>query len=238
MRRVKLLLRIALYALGAAAAIVIGLLVLRAVVHEVESLLAEFHANRATYIYVFLATAALSLLLGYILGRRVEEMRQQTMTDALTGLYNRFGLNLRLHDEYRRAERFHSPLTLMLIDIDRLKQINDEYGHGVGDQILRGAAHAIRNTLRETDCGARWGGDEFAIVAPNTTEPAAERLGERLLTEIPKWASLGGTAVTASVGLATAYPADASPTLEGLMSAADAALYQAKHGGRNQMRGA
>ena len=156
------------------------LLLLRAAVHEVESLLAEFHANRATYIYVFIATTVLSLMLGYFLGRRVEEMRKQTMVDALTGLYNRLGLNVRLHDEYRRAERFQSPLTLMLIDIDRLKQINDEYGHSVGDQILRGAAQAIKNTLRETDYGARWGGDEFAIVAPNTTEPAAERLGAAL----------------------------------------------------------
>jgi diguanylate cyclase (GGDEF)-like protein len=166
-------------------------------------------------------------------------MRQQTMVDALTGLYNRFGLNVRLHDEYRRAERFQSPLTLMLIDIDQLKQINDEHGHGAGDQILRGAAQAIKNTLRETDCGARWGGDEFAIVAPNTTEPAAERLGERLLIEIPRCARLGGTVVTASVGLATVYPThDFSPTPEALMNAADAALYQAKHGGRNQVRGA
>ena len=231
--------RIASYALGASAAIVIGLLLLRAVVHEVESLLAEFHANRATYLYVFFATAALSMLLGYILGRRVEEMRQQTMIDALTGLYNRLGFNVRLHDEYRRAERFHAPLTLMLIDIDRLKEINDEYGHGAGDLILRGAATAIRKTLRETDCGARWGGDEFAIVAPNTTEPAAERLGERLLSEIPKWARLGHDGVTASVGLATVYPAgDPSTTPEALLSAADAALYQAKHGGRNQIRGA
>jgi diguanylate cyclase (GGDEF)-like protein len=236
---VKSLFRIGAYTLGASAAIVIGLLVLRAVVHEVESLLVEFHANRATYLYVFLASAALSMLIGYILGRRLEEMRQQTMVDSLTGLYNRLGLNVRLHDEYRRAERFQSPLTLMLIDIDRLKQINDEYGHGVGDQILRGAAQAIRNTLRETDYGARWGGDEFAIVAPNTAEPAAERLGERLLTEIPKCAHLGQTVVTASVGLATVYPAsDFSPTPEGLMIAADAALYQAKHGGRNQIRGA
>ena len=237
--RVKPLLRIASYGLGASAAIATGLLILRGVVHEVESLLAEFHANRATYIYVFVASAALSMLLGYFLGRRVEEMRQQTMIDTLTGLYNRLGLNVRLHDEYQRAERFHAPLTLMLIDIDQLKQINDQYGHGVGDQILRGAAYAIRKTLRETDCGARWGGDEFAIVAPNTTELAAERLGERLLAEIPKWARSDHTVVTASVGVATAYPArDSGPTPEKLMIAADAALYQAKHGGRNQIRGA
>jgi diguanylate cyclase (GGDEF)-like protein len=236
---VKLVLRIVVYALGAAAAIALGLLLLRAAVHEVESLLAEFHANRATYIYVFVATAVISVMLGYFLGRRVEEMRQQTMVDALTGLYNRFGLNVRLHDEYRRAERFQTPLTLMLIDIDQLKQINDEHGHGAGDQILRGAAQAIKNTLRETDCGARWGGDEFAIVAPNTTEPAAERLGERLLVEIPRCARMGDTVVTASVGLATVYPTrEFSPTPEALMSAADAALYQAKHGGRNQVRGA
>ena len=239
MLRVKLVLRIVVYALGAAAAIALGLLILRAAVHEVESLLVEFHANRATYIYVFVATAVISIMLGYFLGRRVEEMRQQTMVDALTGLYNRLGLNMRLHDEYRRAERFQSPLTLMLIDIDQLKQINDEYGHGAGDQILRGAAQAIKNTLRETDYGARWGGDEFAIVAPNTTEPAAERLGERLLIEIPRCARLGGTSVTASVGLATVYPTrDFSPTPEALLNAADAALYQAKHGGRNQVRGA
>jgi len=179
------------------------------------------------------------MMFGYVLGRRVEELRHKTMIDPLTGLYNRLGFHSRLRDEYRRPQRFHAPLTLMLIDIDHLKRINDERGHQAGDQVIRGVARAITNTLRDTDFGARWGGDEFAIIAPNTAEPAAQRLGERLLTEVAKWTRLDHTAVTASIGLATVHPAsESSQTPEELVRAADAALYQAKLNGRNQVRAA
>lgn len=231
--------RVVYYAFGTSAGIVIGLLLLRAVLHSVESVTAEFHANRLTYIYVFGATAAVSLFLGYILGRRIQETREQTMIDALTGLYNRLGLHVRLRDEYRRAQRFQTPLTLLLIDIDHLKRINDELGHHAGDQALRGVGRAIKNTLRDTDVGARWGGDEFAIVAPNTAEPAAQRLASRLLAEIPKWAGRDEAVVTASIGVATVSAAQAvSHTPDALMKTADAALYQAKLNGRNQVRAA
>jgi diguanylate cyclase (GGDEF)-like protein len=124
----------------------------------------------------------------------------------------------------------------LLIDIDGLKRINDEGGHAVGDRVLRTAAHAINTTMRVTDVGARWGGDEFAIVAPNTSRNAAHRLAQRLLTEAAGRAQAREVSVTVSVGVATLEPeSQPSATVKWLLDAADAALYRAKREGRNRV---
>jgi diguanylate cyclase (GGDEF)-like protein len=125
-----------------------------------------------------------------------------------------------------------------LIDVDGLKQVNDERGHEAGDQVLRGTAGAIKNTLRQTDFGARWGGDEFAIIAPNTSPSAGNRLAHRLLFQMRRQARTGDAGVTASVGVAVFDPDEpesATVGWEGLMRAADAALYRAKAAGRNRV---
>src|SRR5919109_1027036 len=95
-------------------------------------------------------TATVFLVIGYVLGRQVDELRRLATTDSLTGLANRRAFQSRLRDERRRARRYQSSLSLLLIDIDGLKRINDERGHAAGDQGLRAAAHEIKATMRAT----------------------------------------------------------------------------------------
>jgi diguanylate cyclase (GGDEF)-like protein len=225
------------YALLTAAAAVLGLLLLRAAFSFVPSLTFEFLTNRLTYLYVFTATAAVFLALGYVLGRRIDELRRLSTTDPLTGLANQRAFQTRLRDEWQRARRYTSPLSLLLIDIDGLKQVNDDRGHATGDQVLRAAAHAINATMRVTDFGARWGGDEFAIVAPNTVRRSAHRLAQRLLGQVGRQARARDVDVTVSVGVATLEPdSDRPATVEWLLNAADTALYRAKSNGRNRVK--
>ena len=165
-----------------------------------------------------------------------EELKRLSTTDPLTGLANQRAFQARLRDEWQRARRYTSPLSLLLIDIDGLKRINDERGHAAGDEVLRAAAGAIDVTMRVTDFGARWGGDEFAIVAPNTVRGSAQHLAQRLLGHVAEQAKAGEAHVTISVGVATFEPQrDPSITVEQLVEAADAALYQAKGEGRNRV---
>ena len=224
------------YAFLTAAAVVVGLLLIRAASSYVPSLAFEFLTNRLTYVYVFAVTAAVFLVIGYVLGRQVDELRRLATTDSLTGLANRRAFQLRLRDEQRRARRYPSPLSLLLIDIDGLKRINDERGHAAGDEALQTAAQAVNRSMRVTDFGARWGGDEFAIVAPNTERSAAHRLAHRLVGELDQHARGGNLDVTVSIGVATLDPGTQPlATVESLLSAADAALYRAKNAGSNRV---
>lgn len=100
-------------------------------------------------------------------------------TDVLTGLANARGLFDRLEAELARSRRYHEPLALLLVDLDGLKRINDRHGHHAGDEAIRSLAAVIRFQLRESDVGARWGGDEFAVLAPNTSEHDAVALAAR-----------------------------------------------------------
>jgi diguanylate cyclase (GGDEF)-like protein len=137
--------------------------------------------------------------------------------------------------ELARSKRHSQPLTLLLLDIDGLKRINDHYGHSAGDTAIRAVAMAIRAALRGTDIGARWGGDEFAILAPNASLAAglllAERLRELMACQPTPWP------VTVSVGVVTLEPNTDSRHTDAseLMRAADAALYEAKGRGRNRV---
>src|SRR5689334_18116582 len=215
------------YALMAAVAAVVGLLLLRAPFTAV-SLTADFFSNRYTFSYLFAAVALTFLGLGYVLGRQSDRLRRLSTIDGLTGLCNRRGFDERLQKEWRRAERYGSSLALLMIDIDGLKEVNDTRGHAAGDGLLRLTAIAIRESLRGSDFGARWGGDEFAIIAPETSREAAELLGRRLLIRL-KRSSGSGPVVSASVGIAVVQPTphtDQNP--EWLIGRADGALYLAK----------
>jgi diguanylate cyclase (GGDEF)-like protein len=224
------------YAVLSSMAVVAGLLVLRLTVTSASSVTYEFFANRLTYVYVFATTSIVFLTLGYILGRKVDRFRRLSTIDPLTGLANRRAFETRLCDEWRRSERYGSPLSMLLIDIDGLKRINDERGHAAGDQILRGASEAIGASLRGPDCGARWGGDEFAVLAPNTTTGAAHSLPQRLLERMTRHVGTDRPA-PASIGVATFDPVQVTSFMpESLMREADAALYRAKTSGRHQVR--
>jgi diguanylate cyclase (GGDEF)-like protein len=193
----------------------------------------EIAADRATYVYVGAATAVIFALFGYILGRHADELRELSETDALTELLNARGFASRLHAETRRSKRYREPLSVLFLDLDGLKDINDRYGHRAGSEALRQVGRLIHAELRESDTGARWGGDEFIIIAPNTDKAEAVTFAERLRTRIARHEA--DWPMTASIGIATLdggnveTPADA----HALLRDADAALYEAKRRGKN-----
>jgi diguanylate cyclase (GGDEF)-like protein len=145
---------------------------------------AELLADRLTYVYLLVATAIVLAVFGFIVGQQADWLAELSHTDPLTGLANRRALSLQLQREMRRSVRYGVPASLLLIDVDGLKAVNDTEGHSAGDRVIRTVADAISAGLRETDFGARWGGDEFAIVAPNTTAEAALHSAERLVVRV------------------------------------------------------
>lgn len=180
-----------------------------------------------------IARPVLFALFGYILGRHADELAELAETDGLTCLLNPRGFSARLRSEIKRSKRYREPLSLLFLDLDGLKEINDRYGHRAGSDALRGVGRVIRAELRESDTGARWGGDEFAIIAPNTTNAAAAQFADRIRTRIAKHPA--EWPMTASIGITTVdwnedgIEADAQM----LMREADAAMYEAKRRGKN-----
>ena len=179
---------------------------------------------------VRLARSVLFAAFGYILGRQTDEFAELSQTDPLTRLLNARGFAGRLNAEIKRSRRYREPLSLLFLDVDGLKNINDRHGHRAGSEVLREVAGVIRTQLRETDTGARWGGDEFTVIAPNTSKDAATRFAERIRARVAEHA--GDWPITASIGVATLdddEPADAVA----LMRASDDAMYEAKRRGKN-----
>lgn len=158
-------------------------------------------------------------------------------TDALTGLHNRGWLDDAFDREIKRSERDELPLALIMIDVDHFKNYNDEYGHLGGDQVLITVANAIRSPLRPNDLVARFGGEEFAVLLPETTVSNAEIIAERLRDHVAK-ADPGVLdkrqlpAVTISLGISGRQP---GYSLDMMIAAADVAMYHAKRNGRNRV---
>lgn len=165
------------------------------------------------------------------------------LTDFLTGWHNRRYLNARLKEELARAQRQGSGLTCLLIDLDRFKQINDQHGHLVGDMALREAAQRVDAHIRGSDAAARFGGDEFVVLAPGISPEQAAALAERIrvaVCETPLEISTGARVdMTVSIGVAGTHlsreEADLKAAAERLLADADAALYRAKQLGRNRV---
>jgi diguanylate cyclase (GGDEF)-like protein len=158
-------------------------------------------------------------------------------TDALTGLHNRGWLDDAFDREIKRSERDELPLALIMIDVDHFKNYNDEYGHLGGDQVLITVANAIRSPLRPNDLVARFGGEEFAVLLPETSVSNAEIIAERLRDHVAK-ADPGVLdkrqlpAVTISLGITGRQP---GYSLDMMIAAADVAMYHAKRNGRNRV---
>ncbi|EDP74082.1 GGDEF domain-containing protein [Hydrogenivirga sp. 128-5-R1-1] len=187
----------------------------------------------------FYTNITLSFLLAVILGfsvyiflKDLEKFRYLSETDRLTGLYNKGKFNEVLQREIQRAKRYKRPLSLIIFDIDHFKKINDTYGHKVGDEVLKALAKLIKKNIRKTDFAARWGGEEFVILAPETNVEGAKKLAEKLrqAVETYKFPTVGK--VTISLGVAQLEP-DEKP--EDFIVRADMALYKAKEGGRNRV---
>lgn len=166
-----------------------------------------------------------------------KELEEISITDALTGLYNRRYFMDRLRQELKRVNRYGPPASLLMIDIDHFKKVNDVHGHQAGDAVLAGVAKVIKNSLRETDIFARYGGEEFALIATATDKAGALVLAERLRVLIQQTRfmhSERGLFVTVSIGVCTWEPG-MGDDLEGLIQRADAALYRAKGQGQNRV---
>ena len=188
---------------------------------------------------MLLASALALAFVGFLLRRQADRLAALSQTDTLTGLPNRRALSEHIREELQRARRYRTPISWLLIDVDGLKQVNDTHGHAAGDRMIRAVALAIAQTLRESDFGARWGGDEFGIVAPNTTSGAARALAERLVNRVRSQPDEHGHSPTVSVGIATFDPNRSEHAdVESLARAADRALYQAKADGRNRVEAA
>src|SRR6266436_2115027 len=165
--------------------------------------------------------------------RMFAQIQQQALTDALTGCYNRRSFEMQFDREMLMAKRQHQPLSLMMVDLDRFKQLNDSAGHDAGDGALRKLADCFKQELRGVDSAARFGGDEFALILPQAYPEGAQIIAERLRAQIEKIHITGFGKLSASIGIAT-FPLHGSSRAE-LVPAADAALYRAKRAGRNRV---
>lgn len=211
----------------------LGLVLLRLAALREPSIAAftrEVKQDLATFLYVTVSTLAVFSAFGYIVGRQADVFMDLSRTDPLTGLRNQRAFEERLGEEGARAERYRTPLALVIADVDGLKAINDRGGHHAGNAALRAVADALRKDARQTDLAARIGGDEFALIAPNTVAHEAFALGERIRCLV---AEQGAGGITISVGVATLDLE--RPDVAVLLQAADAALYEAKRRGRNQV---
>ncbi len=160
------------------------------------------------------------------------QLEKLSITDPLTQLYNRLKMDQLLVQEITRSDRYARPLSLIIIDLDNFKLVNDEYGHLTGDQVLIQTATVIKSQLRANDSAGRWGGEEFLVVCPETDLKDASGVAEKLRNSLcdanfPKVGS-----ITGSFGVATYQNKEA---LNNFIARADKALYQAKHQGRNRV---
>ncbi len=167
----------------------------------------------------------------------LEELRRHADYDALTGMYCRRHLDRRLGEEMDRFKRYGRPFSLVLMDIDHFKRVNDTRGHHAGDRVLREAAEIVRAALRTSDYCARYGGEEFCIILPDTDASGALIQAERLRKAMAGYTFLEDSTplrLTASFGIASARRTEADAML--LLCEADSAMYQAKNSGRNRCR--
>lgn len=231
-------------------ALIAGLLTLQGLAarraHLPFHIAGELRHQPLVYGYLLLSTLLGTTVSGWLTGRKEDLLEALSVTDPLTGLANRRRLVGAFDNERHRADRYGTPLSLLLIDLDRLKEINDRRGHAAGDRALMLVAEGLRKSCRITDLLARTGGDEFAVLAVNTTATEALALAHRVCATIRRLGAQSspqggkddgkdGAAPrpTVSVGVAD-FDCVPAASFEALHAAADTALYAAKAAGRDR----
>jgi diguanylate cyclase (GGDEF)-like protein len=163
-------------------------------------------------------------------------LKETSFKDEVTGLYNRRFFSVRLEEEMSRYRRFNHPVSLVLMDLDGFKAVNDEMGHVVGDETLRDIGQILIKHSRGINVVSRYGGDEFAVLLVETSKTGARVYADRIRQIIAGYPFSHGRGITASFGISS-LPEDEATTSEDLIRAADDALYAAKRGGKNQVAG-
>jgi diguanylate cyclase (GGDEF)-like protein len=212
--------------------------------HESEHLIEAFQIGAVDYITKpfntpeLLARVKIHLELKHAkdqLKKALGELEYLALTDSLTHIPNRRHLYQIAEREFARASRYHSPFSILMLDIDHFKQVNDRYGHLIGDEVIRSVATIIQNSLRREDCVARFGGEEFVILLPGTDTPSAMVVANWISGLIASVSFANPThsiAVTVSIGIATFRRDDRD--LDSLLGRADKALLCAKRQGRDR----
>lgn len=203
--------------------------------HETESLAERWEFVASTGFFSFLALIGPAII-GTRMIRRHEILHQSfirlSQEDSLTGLYNRRWLTELLGNEIQRAVRYKSAFSVILMDIDDFKAVNDQFGHQAGDEVLTKIAELIRSSVRATDMAGRWGGEEFVIILPETDISGSFSLADKIRIQIAS-ADLGEIGYrTASFGVTAFADGD---DINSIIARADAGLYVAKEGGKNQV---
>jgi diguanylate cyclase (GGDEF)-like protein len=197
-----------------------------------------FTRSDAAFLRALTAPAALAFE-REAMRRQAAAFARAAAIDPVSGLYNRRHFHARLQEELQRAERSDSTVALLMIDLDDFKRINDTYGHAAGDATIRAAATIIRRSVRPFDICTRYGGEEFAVVMPDSSGIIAETVAERIRSRIGAWRAtddaLAALNITASIGFALGHRTTSS---DEFLARADRALYAAKNAGKNQVRAA
>ena len=165
-----------------------------------------------------------------------EQLSERSSRDALTQAYNHGHIEAQLRLHIASLQRRHEDFSVLMMDIDHFKQVNDQHGHLMGDQVLRQLAARVQCTLRQSDLFGRWGGEEFMVLLPHTSQAAAQETAERLRQEVKSMvfeSEAGPFGITISIGVAQLQPDEAA---DALVARVDAAMYAAKHAGRDCVR--
>jgi diguanylate cyclase (GGDEF)-like protein len=165
--------------------------------------------------------------------REYQENMALALSDGLTGLLNRRSMEELLRNELARASRHKTCFSLVFVDVDNFKLINDSYGHHVGDEILQSFGQFLKAQIRGEDVAGRWGGEEFVMLMPQTNNEGVERFARRLLDSVHRHEFPGNISLTFSAGVSE-FPRDGT-TIEGLVKVADERMYYAKHHGKDQI---
>lgn len=198
----------------------------------------EFWGSLAATLILFENEQAIFTALLDITEQKTLEKKLETMamTDELTGLFNRRNFTQKGLDEFQRARRYNLPLSMMMLDVDKFKSINDTYGHQAGDYVLKNFASLIMNNIRDVDICGRLGGEEFGLILPNTDSDYSLTLAERLRKAIEHYPfEINGKAVSITISIGVASFVENSVSFDQMLNNADSAMYWAKNNGRNRV---